>query len=209
LTALDKNSWDGYGTVLLYDAAKPAKKGFPPSGGGHDTPKPDPQNPKKSRFNTIESSNQVRLGSGDNLSPFLFVLFNWSFIMNQFNKVIADYRAFLKAGTDYGNALRDAAKSLGGTPCPTLLEGLAKVHAEAYKCNYTWSSSGRAVFHTGAESTRDTRQDSARQSWQRNVMVHFKTNESFKAEVDVVAKMIKAMEKLTPAQRRKVLAAFN
>jgi hypothetical protein len=40
-------------------------------------------------------------------------------------------------------------------------------------------------------------------------MVHFKTDtESFKAEVDPVAKLIKAMEKLTPAQRRKVLAAF-
>ena len=129
--------------------------------------------------------------------------------MNQFNKVIAAYRDFLKAGTTYGDALREAAKSLGGTPCPTLLEGLAKVHAEAYKCNYTWSSSGRAVFHTGAESTRDTRHESATKSWQRNVMVHFnKTDESFKVEVDVVAKMIKAMEKLTPAQRRKVLAAF-
>jgi hypothetical protein len=39
LTALDKNSWDGYGTVLLCDAAKPAKTALPPSGGGHDTPK--------------------------------------------------------------------------------------------------------------------------------------------------------------------------
>jgi hypothetical protein len=130
--------------------------------------------------------------------------------MSQFNKVIAAYRDFLKSGQTYGTALRDAAKSLGGTPCPTLLKGLAEVHAEAYKCNYTWSATGRAVFHTGAESTRDTRQESATKSWQRNVMVHFKTDtESFKAEVDPVAKMIKAMEKLTPAQRRKVLAAFN
>jgi len=130
--------------------------------------------------------------------------------MSQFNKVIAAYRDFLKAGTTYGTALRDAAKAIGETPCPTLLEGLAKVHAEHFACNYTWNSAGRAVFHTGAESTRDTRQESATKSWQRNVMVHFKTEtESFKAEVDPVAKMIKAMEKLTPAQRRKVLAAFN
>ena len=135
--------------------------------------------------------------------------------MSQFNKVIAAYRDFLKAGTTYGTALRDAAKSLGGTPCPTLLKGLAEVHAEAYKCNFTWSASGRAVFHTGAESTRDTRHESATKSWQRNVMVHFKVEAdskasvSFKAEpADPVAKMIKAMEKLTPAQRRKVLAHF-
>jgi hypothetical protein len=140
----------------------------------------------------------------------LFVLLIGVFIMSQFSKVIAAYRDFLKAGTTYGTALRDAAKSLGGTPCPTLLKGLAEVHAEHFACNCTWNSAGRAVFHTGAESTRDTRQESATKSWQRNVMVHFKTEvkESFKTEVDPVAKAIKSLEKLTPAQRRKVLAAF-
>jgi hypothetical protein len=40
LTALDKNGWDGYETVLLYNATMHAQKGFPPSGRGHDTPKP-------------------------------------------------------------------------------------------------------------------------------------------------------------------------
>jgi hypothetical protein len=129
--------------------------------------------------------------------------------MSQFNKVIAAYRDFLKSGQTYGDALREVAKSLGETPCPTLLEGLAKVHAEAYKCNYTWNKAGRAVFHTGAKSTRETRHETAAKSWQRNVTSHFdKPAESFKTEVDQVAKMIKAMEKLTPAQRRKVLAAF-
>jgi hypothetical protein len=38
LTALDKNGGDGYETVLLCDAAKPAKKGFPPVGGGNQNP---------------------------------------------------------------------------------------------------------------------------------------------------------------------------
>jgi hypothetical protein len=84
------------------------------------------------------------------------------------------YREFLKAGVSYGEAMQAAAKSLGGTPCPTLLEALAKVHATKYKCNYTWNATGGAVFYDGAESTRDTRNESARKSWERNVMAWFK-----------------------------------
>ena len=84
------------------------------------------------------------------------------------------YREFLKAGVSYGEAMQAAAKSLGGTPCPTLLAALAAVHAERYECNYTWNASGSAVFYTGEESTRETRNDSARKSWERNVMVWFK-----------------------------------
>jgi hypothetical protein len=70
--------------------------------------------------------------------------------------------------------MRETAKALGGTPCPTLLEALAKVHAAKYECNYTWNASGSAVFYNGKESTRETRNDSARKSWERNVMVWFK-----------------------------------
>lgn len=91
------------------------------------------------------------------------------------------YAMYLDAGMSYGEAMRKAAQSLGGTPCPTFLEALAQVHATKYKCNYTWNSAGRAVFHTGAESTRESRHDSATKSWQRNVMVWF-TPEKPKAE---------------------------
>ena len=84
------------------------------------------------------------------------------------------YREFLKAGVSYGEAMQAAAKALGGTPCPTLLAALAAVHAERYACNFTWNASGSAVFYTGEESTRETRNDSARKSWERNVMVWFK-----------------------------------
>ena len=91
------------------------------------------------------------------------------------------YRKFLIAGGTYADAMQAAAKSLGGTPCPTLLDALAAVHAEKYKCNYTWNTSGSAVFYTGAESTRESRMDSARQSWNRNVMVWFKTDKPKKA----------------------------
>jgi hypothetical protein len=89
-----------------------------------------------------------------------------------FTNAINAYAEFLKAGTSYAHAMQAVAKSLGGTPCPTLLEGLAKVHAERYGCNYTWDN-GRAVFFEGAESTRESRRDDARKSWSRNVMVWF------------------------------------
>jgi hypothetical protein len=84
------------------------------------------------------------------------------------------YEAFLTAGMSYGDALSQAAAALGGTPCPTLLEALAKVHAKKYHCNYTWNATGSAVFYEGDESTRETRQEAATKSWQRNVMVWFK-----------------------------------
>ena len=83
------------------------------------------------------------------------------------------YAKFLDAGASYGDAMRAAAKSLGDTPCITLLNELAKVHAAKYECNYTWSTTGTAVFFTGEESTRETRHGAAFQSWRRNVMVWF------------------------------------
>lgn len=86
------------------------------------------------------------------------------------------YAKFLEAGQSYGDAMREAAKALGGTPCSTFLGELAAVHATKYKCNYTWDGQGRAVFYTGAESTRETRHDAARMSWTRNVMVWFKAD---------------------------------
>ena len=90
----------------------------------------------------------------------------------QTNAVTA-YGKFLQSGLTYGEAMRQAAQELGGTPCPTFLEALAKKHAEKYHCNYTWDGQGRAVFFDGAESTRETRNDAARKSWARNVMVWF------------------------------------
>lgn len=83
------------------------------------------------------------------------------------------YSDFLTAGISYGEAMREAAKSLGGTACPTFLGELAAVHAEKYGCSFTWDGQGRAVFFDGEESTRETRNDAARKSWARNVMVWF------------------------------------
>jgi hypothetical protein len=86
---------------------------------------------------------------------------------------ITAYAKFLDAGQSYGDAMKAAAQSLGGTPCPTFLGELAVIHAAKYKCNYTWDGEGRAVFFNGEESTRETRNDAARKSWGRNVMVWF------------------------------------
>lgn len=84
------------------------------------------------------------------------------------------YGKFLQAGITYGETMRQAAAELGGTPCPTFLEALAAKHAAKYQCNYTWDGKGSAVFYNGAESTRETRNDAARKSWERNVMVWFR-----------------------------------
>ena len=103
----------------------------------------------------------------------------------QIAKVTAAYSGFLDAGTSYAHVIQDAAKALGGTPCPTLLAALAAVHADKYSvrnekkvvtkaCNVTWTKAGDAVFYWGEESTRETRNDAARKSWTRNVMVWFK-----------------------------------
>lgn len=126
-----------------------------------------------------------------------------------FNAIISAYKNFLNAGASYGVALRDVTKQLKGKACPELLEGLARVHAEHFDCKVSWSSNGAAQFFSGAEYSKAERHEAAYKSWQRNVMVHFnEPKESFKTEADPVAKLIKAMEKLTPAQRRKVIAAF-
>ena len=127
---------------------------------------------------------------------------------------VADkYAEFLQAGTSYGEALRKAAAKLGGTPCPTLLDALAKVHAAKYKCSYTWNTSGGAVFYDGKESTRESRRDDARKSWQRNVMSHFtlgtpKSESTGASKSDPVALLLAKYQALTAAQKRAFKAAL-
>lgn len=100
-----------------------------------------------------------------------------------------DYAKFLDAGASYGASMQALAKALGGTPCPTAMERLAAVHADKYSvrnekkvvtkaCNVTWTKAGDAVFYWGEESTRESRNDAARKSWGRNVMVWFKANKA-------------------------------
>jgi hypothetical protein len=72
-----------------------------------------------------------------------------------------------------------------------LLAALAKVHAKHYACNTTWSAKGTAVFHTGPESTRETRHVAAQKSWSRNVGVHFSTGETARSHQPVAVKRAK------------------
>jgi hypothetical protein len=121
--------------------------------------------------------------------------------------IAAQYSAFLKAGTSYGAALQAAVRETSMSH-PELLAALAKVHAKHYACNTTWSAKGTAVFHTGPESTRETRHVAAQKSWSRNVGVHFSTGPTTRQHkpVDAVAKLAKAYAGLTAAQKRRFLA---
>jgi hypothetical protein len=94
-------------------------------------------------------------------------------LTNLIDNATTDYAKFLAAGASYGESMQALAKALGGTPCPTALERLAGIHAAKYGCNYTWDGKGSAVFFNGEKSTRETRNDAARKSWSRNVMVWF------------------------------------
>jgi hypothetical protein len=113
------------------------------------------------------------------------------------------YSEYLASGMTYGDAMRTAAKALGGTPCPTFLGELAAVHATKYGCNYTWDGKGQAVFFNGEESTRETRNDAARKSWSRNVMVWFTPERE--------AKPVKAMRLSAEARQaaKAYLAQFD
>jgi hypothetical protein len=109
------------------------------------------------------------------------------------NTIAAQYAAFLRAGTSYGAALQAAVRETKLSH-PELLAALAKVHAQHYKCNTTWSSLGTAVFYTGTESTRDSRHVAAQKSWSRNVGVHFSTGrETTRSHQPVVVKRAKVM----------------
>ena len=123
--------------------------------------------------------------------------------------VVTAYGKFLTAGTTYGNALQSAAAELGETPCLTLLQELAKVHAKHYGCNIALKNDGHPVFHTGAESTRETRHAAAQKSWSRNVAAHFsKSDKRTVNKVDDVARLLKAYAKLSKAEQKRFLASI-
>jgi len=98
--------------------------------------------------------------------------------------IATKYEAYLEVGASYAEALRRAAAQLGGTPCSPLLEALARVHADKYKCHYTWDA-GKAVFYVGEACTHESRNDAARMSWKRNVMVHFEPTKPAKPATPV------------------------
>ena len=122
---------------------------------------------------------------------------------------VESYDKFLTAGSEYHKALQRAAKQLGDTPCITFLQALATVHAKHYKCNVTFKADGHPTFHTGKESTRDTRHGAAQVSWQRNVRVHFtKSDKRASKKVDAVQALLNKYAELTKAEQRRFLASI-
>ena len=124
--------------------------------------------------------------------------------------IVNQYEQFLTAGTSYGKALQQAVSK--NIDCPKLLQALAAVHAKHYKCNTTWNEqSHRATFHTGAESTRETRCLAAQKSWSRNVTVHFNTTRGEakpakrKSEVEM---LLAKFAKLSKADQRQFLKSI-
>ena len=129
---------------------------------------------------------------------------------------VESYDKFLTAGSEYHKALQRAAKQLGDTPCITFLQALATVHAKHYKCNVAFKADGHPTFHTGKESTRDTRHGAAQVSWQRNVRVHFtvtklgkKTLPNTKSnKLDAVKALLKKYAELTKDEQKRFLASL-
>ena len=119
------------------------------------------------------------------------------------------YDKFLTAGTTYGNALQNAARELGDTLCITFLQALATVHAKHYKCNAAFKEDGHPTFHTGDESTRETRHGAAQVSWQRNVRVHFtKSDKRASKKLDAVQFLLTRYAKLTKGEKKRFLASI-
>jgi hypothetical protein len=119
------------------------------------------------------------------------------------------YTAFLAAGTSYGTALSAYAAQADCDP-DALFYALAPIHAKKYGCNWSIAKTGKPVFHTGAECTRETRVGAAATSWTRNVQVHFTmTDAKPKAAKDPVAALIKAYGELSNKDALRFWAAFE
>lgn len=129
--------------------------------------------------------------------------------------VVKTYGAFLKAGKSYGEALREAAKQ--AVECGALLQALAVVHAKHFGCSMTWDTlSHRASFHSGDKPTRETRNDAATKSWQRNVMPHFasvrgvtkkKTQAQQKSQAELLFAKFSAMSAAEQRLFKKMISA--
>ena len=125
------------------------------------------------------------------------------------NSIVSFYTAFLAAGTSYGTAL-SAYAAQADCDSDALFAALAPVHAKKFNCNFSIAKTGKPVFHTGAECTRETRVGAAAVSWSRNVQVHFTmTDAKPKAAQDPVAALLKAYAKLSNKDAKRFWAAFE
>lgn len=123
---------------------------------------------------------------------------------NTINTVNDTYNTYMSAGKTYGEAMQEIARKLNGTACPKLVEVLAQTHAKHYKCKTEMGNRGSWVFEVKGE-----RCEPARKSWERNVMVWFKTAKPVvRKSVDPVQVLANKFKSLTKAEQRRFLTAI-
>ena len=111
------------------------------------------------------------------------------------------YSTYMSAGKSYGEAMQEIARKLNGTACPKLVEVLAQTHAKHYKCKADMGNRGSWVFEVKGE-----RCEPARKSWERNVMVWFKTVKPVvRKSVDPVQVLANKFAKLSKTEQRRFL----
>ena len=129
-------------------------------------------------------------------------------MLHTITTIVASYITFIEAGTSYGTAL-SAYAAQADCDADALFAALAPIHAAKFNCNFSIAKTGKPVFHTGAECTRETRVGAAAVSWSRNVQVHFTmTDAKPKAAQDPVAALLKAYAKLSGKDAKRFWAAF-
>ena len=126
--------------------------------------------------------------------------------MKQFNQatinsIINKFETLLVANKKWSTCIEEVVTLCGGTFEPRVLEPLAQALAKHYKVNVTINLesetiNGFAKFHTGTESTRETRHSASRNYWERNVLDYFKAP---KADVRNKAEEVELDQKLIDA----------
>jgi hypothetical protein len=138
----------------------------------------------------------------------LFILenqMNATLTTNNINTINNTYSNYMQAGKTYGEAMQEIARKLNGTACPKLVEVLAKTHATHYKCTASIGNRGNWVFEVKGE-----RADSARKSWERNVMVWFAKEGKpvTRKSVDPVSQLINKYKALSKAEQKRFLTTI-
>lgn len=123
---------------------------------------------------------------------------------NTINTVNTTYDTYIGAGKTYGEAMQEIARKLNGTACPKLVEVLAQTHAKHYKCKTEMGNRGTWVFEV-----KGVRCEKARKSWERNVMVWFKTVKPVtRKSVDPVKALITKFNNMSKTEQRRFLTAI-
>jgi hypothetical protein len=108
------------------------------------------------------------------------------------NHIVTAFDTFLKAGGNFGDQMR--AVAVKGTPCPELIEALARTTAKHFKCHAKISNRGAWAFYTDSEGS--DRHEGARTAWKRHVMPWIKPTEpKVVKQVDKIDAMATRLQK--------------